>query len=258
MNILLVNDDGIYSDGIFVLWKYLSAEHNVTVVAPLFEQSAVSHSISIYKPVRITQINRSQGFEGYAVEGTPADCVKTAFSVTIPHPNYDCIISGINKGFNTATNILYSGTVSAAAEGYFVDIPAIAISTETNASCLDDIAQFLLSYIDYWRTSDFFNRKIIMNINYPDVLKDEIQGIRFTRQGTSFYKTILDERIDTMGRKYYWFSGEFMQDMDPESDDGALAQHYISVSPLKFDLTDYTMLATLKEHEGKIWEKLTY
>lgn len=258
MNILLVNDDGIYSNGLFVLWKYLSAEHNVTVVAPLFEQSAVSHSISIYKPVRISLINRSQGFEGYAVEGTPADCVKTAFSPTIPHPEYDCIVSGINKGYNTATNILYSGTVSAAAEGYFVNIPAIAVSTETNASCLDDIALFIKGYINYWKESDFFHKKLIMNINYPNRSKDEIQGLRFTRQGTSYYKTSLDERTDTMGRKYYWFSGEFMQDTDIESDDGAISEGYISVSPLKFDLTDYSMLATLKEHEGKIWQRLTF
>ncbi len=258
MNILLVNDDGIYSDGLYVLWKNLSAEHDVTVVAPLFEQSAVSHSISIYKPVRITEIKRSAGFKGYAVEGTPADCVKTAFSQTIPHNEYDCVISGINKGYNTATNILYSGTVSAAAEGYFENVPSLAVSTSVNSPHIDDIGLFIKRFIPFWRESDHFEKKIILNINYPDRKKEAVQGIRFTRQGTSYYVTSMDERTDTMGRKYYWFAGDFVMDTDPLSDDGAIAAGYISVSPLKFDLTDYSMLATLKKHEEKLWEKLMF
>ena len=258
MRILLVNDDGIYSDGIYALYDALKEEHEVVVVAPLFEQSAVSHSITLFKPLRIEKIKRKGEFFGWGVKGTPADCVKVAFSFISPDKKFDCIISGVNKGYNTATNILYSGTVSAASEGYLANIPSLAISTGFHSNYLSDIANFLRSFVLEWEKSDCFKEKLILNINYPDIDKKDIKGIRFTQQGNSFYKTVLEKRIDPMGEEYYWFLGEFIPDKRQISDDGALFENYISISPLKFDLTDYNALKNMKKNEELLWKKLKF
>ena len=162
MNLLLANDDGIFSEGIFVLWEKLKTEHNVKIVAPLNEQSAVSHSITLFQPFRFVKIKRKNGFLGWAVEGTPADSVKVALSYLEKDTTFDCIISGINKGYNTSNNILYSGTVSAAAEGYLAGIPSIAVSTSFEGEFLEDIGDFIVEFLEKWKKLKELKKKLKM------------------------------------------------------------------------------------------------
>ena len=126
-NILVTNDDGIYSPGIFALWSAVKELGTVTVVAPDTEKSAVGHAITISDPIRIQKCNRHDGFEGYSVDGTPADCVKIAVNALCDRTP-DIVVSGINSGANVGNNIIYSGTVSAATEGTICNIPSIAFS----------------------------------------------------------------------------------------------------------------------------------
>jgi len=258
MNLLLANDDGIFSEGIFVLWEKLKTEHNVKIVAPLNEQSAVSHSITLFQPFRFVKIKRKNGFLGWAVEGTPADSVKVALSYLEKDTTFDCIISGINKGYNTSNNILYSGTVSAAAEGYLAGIPSIAVSTSFEGEFLEDIGDFIVEFLEKWKKLNFDKSKYLLNINYPNIEKSKIEGVKFTQQGKSFYDTELDERKDPMGKSYYWYKGDFSMDKNPNSDDRALYENYISITPLKFDLTDYNTLSKIKGHKEGIWKKFKY
>ena len=258
MKILIVNDDGIYSDGIYYLWKKLNEEHDIEIVAPLHEQSAASHSITLFHPFRFTKIKRKEGFAGWAVEGTPADSVKVALSYLFENVKFDCLISGINKGYNTSNSILYSGTVSAATEGYLANIPSLAISTSFEGDYLDQISAFVKNFISVWVDSDFFSSKFLLNINYPNETKENVKGIKFTSQGKSFYKTKLEKRKDPMGKNYYWYQGDFKIDKNKNSDDRAIYEKYISISPLKFDLTDYDSLYKMKKEKGEIWKKLKY
>ena len=256
MKILLVNDDGIYSDGIHALWKELSEDNDVTVVAPLEEQSATGHAITLFHPLRIETVRRREGFSGWGVTGTPADCVKIALSHINDGPPFDALISGINRGFNTSNNILYSGTVSAAAEGYMARIPSLAVSTAFHYNRSPEIARFISLFLPFWSESPFFKEKLVLNINYPDLPLEKISGIRFTRQGSSFTHTHLVERTDPMGEKYYWFSGKMVPDDEGTSDDGALMNGAVSITPLKFDLTDYHALDKMRALEEPLWKKL--
>ncbi|TYB32131.1 MAG: 5'/3'-nucleotidase SurE [Candidatus Mcinerneyibacterium aminivorans] len=258
MKMLIVNDDGIYSDGIFYLWKKLKNIHDIEIVAPLHEQSAASHSITLFQPFRFTKVKRKNEFSGWAVEGTPADSVKIALSYLFKDIKFDCIISGINKGFNTSNNILYSGTVSAATEGYLAGIPSIAISTSFEGDYLDEIAEFVKKFLEGWKESDFFESSVLLNINYPNEKKENIKGIKITNQGKSFYKTRLEKRKDPMGKNYYWYSGDLKIDENSNSDDRAIYEKYISITPLKFDLTDYDSLTKMKREKDDLWKKLKY
>jgi 5'-nucleotidase len=256
MKILLVNDDGIYSDGIHALWKTLSEQNEVTVVAPLEEQSATGHAITLFHPLRIEQVSRRGGFTGWGVTGTPADCVKIALSHINEGPPFEALISGINRGFNTSNNILYSGTVSAAAEGYMAGIPSLAVSTAFHYNRSPEIARFISLFLPVWAESPFFKERLVLNVNYPDLPLDRINGVRFTRQGSSFTHTRLVERTDPMGEKYYWFSGHMVPDEEGACDDGALMKGYVSITPLKFDLTDYKALDKMRALEEPLWKKL--
>jgi len=256
MKILLVNDDGIYSDGIHALWKALSREHDVVVVAPLEEQSATGHAITLFHPLRIEEVQRREGFSGWGVTGTPADCVKTALTHIKKEYSFDCLISGINRGFNTSNNILYSGTVSAAAEGYMAEIPSMAVSTAFHSKRFTEIAGFISDFLPFWQESPFFKEKLVLNVNIPDLPMEKTGGIRFTHQGSSMTQTELVERTDPMGEKYYWFSGRLIPDEDLRSDDGALMKGMISMTPLKFDLTDYQALDKMRTMEDALWKKL--
>ncbi len=245
MKILITNDDGIFSRGIFCLWKALCDMHDVTVVAPYSEQSAVSHSITLYDPIRITPVIRKDGFTGRAVTGTPADCVKAALA----HDTFDCVISGINQGHNTSSNIFYSGTVSGASEARMSGIPSMAVSAGVNRTELDSVGAYVARFLDKWAGSEWFRPGVVMNMNYPDEPAEDPPAMRFTRQGFSYYKTSLLERKDPRGNDYYWFTGELDEDMDELSDDGCLKLGLVSVTPLEFDLTDNKTLNEIRKSE---------
>ncbi|HKI78704.1 MAG TPA: 5'/3'-nucleotidase SurE [Ignavibacteriaceae bacterium] len=246
MRILVCNDDGIGSPGIQILAKSLSEIAEVIVVAPLHEQSAVGHAITMHYPLRVVKHYNNGNFFGFAVDGTPADCVKIGIRNLMQEPP-DLVVSGINHGSNTAINIIYSGTVSAAREAAIMDIPSIAISV-TNHSVTDfrfaaKIARLLAKEI----AGKDIPLGTLLNVNVPDVPESEIAGILLTKQGKSKWDDIYEKRQDPYGKDYYWLTGNLLEmDKDIESDQAAIKKNYVSVTPIHFDLTDYETYKRVK------------
>ena len=240
--ILVTNDDGITAPGLHALYLAMADLGEVTIVAPDAEQSAVGHAITTMTPLRIKEVNLEGGISGYAVNGTPADCVRLAI-LTICKTPPDLVVSGINLGPNTATNVIYSGTVSAATEARILRIPSIAVS--------------LATFVDpIWKTPATFARevaaevlarglpdRVLLNVNVPNLPLDKVKGLRVTRQGSSGYNEKYEMRADPRAEPYYWQAGTYqMTDVDEETDALAVDQGYVSVTPVSFDLTAHEFL----------------
>ncbi len=246
LSILITNDDGIFAPGILALKQAMDKLGRVTVVAPLSEKSAVGHAITLSDPLRVETVERDGDFFGYAVNGTPADCVKLAVSA-LCEKKPDLVVSGINLGPNTATNILYSGTVSAAAEGVMLGIPSMAVSVASfSKTNFEPAARFALSL-----ANKIFQKGLpdgtLLNVNVPAVPQEEIRGVRMTRQGKGGYTTAFDKRNDLHNRTYYWQGGKHNQiDSGLDVDDSALMENYISVTPVRYDLTNHAFLKDLQ------------
>ncbi|MDP4175119.1 MAG: 5'/3'-nucleotidase SurE [Bacteroidota bacterium] len=257
MRILVSNDDGIDSPGIQALVKALSEIAEVTVVAPHAEQSAAGHSITMQVPLRISKYYKDGEFFGYAINGTPADCVKIGIR-NIMKSLPDIVVSGINHGSNTAINIIYSGTVSAAREAAIMDVPSIAISiTNTAAKNFDfagKVAQKICKLVV--KKEEDLPKGTLLNVNIPDVPIEEIKGFLLTKQGKSKWDDLYEERKDPQGRNYYWLKGDLVEvDRELDTDQAAVRNKYVSVTPIHFDLTDYVTYEKMKN--WKI-EKLLY
>lgn len=250
MNILVTNDDGIDSPGIYALVMELRSIATVYVVAPDRQQSAVGHALTVSSPLRATPFNREGELFGYAVNGTPADCVKLGIS-TLLDIQPDLLVSGINHGANTSINILYSGTVSAATEGMMMGIPSMAVSLDTFSYQVDcrPAAQYATRIAR--RIKEFaLPAGTLLNVNVPAVPAEEIKGIRVTTQGTGMWHDTYERRRDPMGREYFWLSGTYHpSDTDPATDDAALRSNYVAVTPIRFQLTDYSTIAELHRLE---------
>ena len=247
MNILVTNDDGIFSSGIFSLWEVAKEFGDVTVVAPNSEKSAVGHGITISKPIYIKKITRKNLFNGYAVSGTPADCVKIAIKNIMSSPP-ELILSGINIGSNLGNNIIYSGTVSAAIEGSFLGIPSFAISLDTfdpiNFITSKSIIRRIINKIELSKIP----LGSILNINIPNCNIDEVKGIKITKQGNQYFKDSFEECFNPKGVPYYWMKGEMIdKDRSLELDGYAVKNNYISITPLSFKMTDYYFFDELKK-----------
>jgi 5'-nucleotidase len=246
LKILVTNDDGIDSAGIAALKKSLSEIAEVTVVAPRQEQSAVGHGITMQIPLRVQEYYIDGTFFGYAVDGTPADCVKMGMR-NIMKEDPDLVVSGINHGSNTAINIIYSGTVSGAREAAIMDVPSIAISV-TNHRVKDfsyaaEIAKMLALKVNEHGLA----LGTLLNVNVPDVPEKEIAGILVTKQGKSKWDDIYEKRVDPYGRDYYWLTGSMMEvDKELEFDQVAIKNKFVAVTPIHFDLTDYETYDKLK------------
>jgi 5'-nucleotidase len=246
LKILVTNDDGIDSAGIAALQKALSEIGEVTVVAPRQEQSAVGHGITMQIPLRVTEYYKDGIFFGYAVDGTPADCIKMGMR-NIMKENPDLVVSGINHGSNTAINIIYSGTVSGAREAAIMDVPSIAISV-TNHRVKDfayagEIAKMLAVKIK----EHGLPKGTLLNVNVPDIPREEIAGILVTQQGKSKWDDVYEKRTDPYGRDYYWLTGRMMEvDTDIKFDQVAIKKKFVTVTPIHFDLTDYETYENMK------------
>ena len=249
--ILITNDDGIYSAGILQLKNALQKIGTVTVVAPLVEKSAVGHAITLSDPLRVMEVERDGNFFGFAVNGTPADCVKLGCRCILEHKP-DLVVSGINLGPNTATNIIYSGTVSAAAEGAIMGIPSFAVSI---ASFTKKEFSFAAKFSQ--RLAELLLKKglpqgTLLNVNVPAVPENQIQGTVITKQGKGRYEEAFDKRIDPNNRVYYWLTGKRMVlDNGDDIDDIVLMQNKVSITPIHYDLTDYSFIEELKTWEIK-------
>lgn len=246
MKILLTNDDGIYTKGIEVLHEHLYKDHEVLVVAPETEQSAVGHAITLTDPLRVMPIDRNGAFFGYAVKGTPADCVKLAINELMEHPP-DLVVSGINLGANVGINVIYSGTVSAATEGTILGVPAIAVSINTFGNTDFKPAARFVSLLARKVYKFGLPPHTSLNVNVPAVPEEEIRGVRVTRQGITRFVEKFDRRVDPRAKVYYWQCGSTPpHEEDGDTDASALADNYIAITPIHHDLTNYDFLESLR------------
>lgn len=249
MHILVSNDDGINSEGIYALVRELKKIADVTVVAPEKQMSAVGHAITVQYPLRVNPFYKNGEFFGYAVDGTPADAVKLAVKAILKDKKIDLLISGINHGTNTSINIIYSGTVSAATEGTILGIPSIAISLATYAPNPDfTFASKLAVKLAEFVFKNGLPKGTLLNVNVPAVPREEIKGILVTRQGNAFWDDWFEVRKDPNGRDYYWLTGKFInyEPDDINADHTAVQNNYVSITPIQFDLTNHKMIQELK------------
>jgi 5'-nucleotidase len=255
MRILLTNDDGIYAPGLRALLPELRKLGEVIVVAPATEQSAVGHSVTLTTPLVVQEVlGEDRQSIGWAVEGRPADCVKLALRELLPEPP-DVIVSGLNAGSNAGINVLYSGTVAAAIEGAFFRCTSIACSQEYTK----------LKPIDFGRGAELARRVIeqilahqpetgrLFNINIPSPERGPLRGIRTVPQNLAPYVETYDRRIDPRGRMYFWSNPDFRcPDPHPDSDVTGLADGWITVTPLQFNLTHAVQLEQMNRWQWRL------
>jgi len=249
LKILVSNDDGISSVGINHLVTELRKIGTVTVVAPATEQSAAGHSITMKNPLRVKEYFVNNKLFGYAVDGTPADCIKMGIKNLLKEKP-DIVISGINNGSNAAINVIYSGTVSAAREAAIMDVPSIAVSVNSHTPTHYEYAAKLAAKLAKMVCENKLRRGTLLNVNVPDLPEEEIAGILLTKQGETKWDDFYEERIDPYGVKYYWLTGKMdFQDTDSDRDVIAMQNGFVSVTPVHFDLTDYEMFKTMQNWE---------
>ncbi len=251
LSILVTNDDGIYAPGIYHLKEAMEGLGDITVVAPISEKSAVGHAITVSDPLRVVEAERNGGFFGYGVNGTPADCVKLGVRCLLSEPP-DLVVSGINLGSNTATNVIYSGTVSAAAEGTIMGIPSMAVSLTSFTKLEFGYAKKVARQIALQILERGLPEGTLININVPALHEDEIKDVVVTRQGKGRYEEMFDKRIDPNNRTYYWLAGKRMLlDTDEDVDDVAVMQDKVSITPIHYDLTNFAFLEELSKWKIK-------
>jgi 5'-nucleotidase len=252
--ILVTNDDGITAPGIRSLVNAVKDLGDVVVVAPDKPQSGMGHAITIGVPLRLTKVdNIFGGIEAWQTNGTPVDCVKLAVD-KILHRKPDICLSGINHGPNHSINVIYSGTMSAAMEASIESIPSIGFSLLDHSIEADFAAsEFYVNKIVKSLLNTKMDRHFLLNVNIPMVPLDLINGIKVCKQAYAKYDEDFDERLDPSGKKYYWLTGVFKNfDKGEDTDVWALEHNYISVVPVQFDLTNYT----LKKELEKTWDIL--
>ena len=243
--ILITNDDGITSPGLHALYLAMAELGEVTIVAPDAEQSAVGHAITTLTPLRIKKVALEGGTSGHAVNGTPADAVRLAILAICSEPP-DLVVSGINLGPNTANNIIYSGTVSAATEARILGVPSMAVSLATFKDPIWETPAYFARQVAAEVLAGGLPDKVLLNVNVPNLAMDEVKGIRVTRQGDSGYQERYEMRSDPRAIPYYWTAGIYrMSDVDENTDAFAVKQGYVSVTPVWFDLTAHDYLAAL-------------
>jgi 5'-nucleotidase len=247
MRFLLTNDDGIYAKGLSALYHELSKDADCLIVAPEIEQSAVGHAITIFRPLMVRQARKDGHFLGYAVAGTPADCVKIGIRELSDQP-VDLVISGINRGANVGINVIYSGTVSAATEGAIMGVPSMAVSLDSYDSNADfSVAAKFARKMAAFILKDPPGENIPLNVNIPALPENEIKGVVVAKQGRARLIESYERRADPRENIYYWLTGEtqISEHEDPSSDACALRQGWITVTPVYYDLTRHDVLADL-------------
>ncbi|TZE80816.1 5'/3'-nucleotidase SurE [Calorimonas adulescens] len=248
--VLLTNDDGIYSPGIHNLAYVLSKIYEVLVVAPDKERSAVSHAITMHKPLRVSELqyySNEKLYKSFCVNGTPADCVKLSMEVLLKSKP-DFVISGINRGANLGTDIIYSGTVSAAIEAHFYGVPAIAVSIAEHENVRYDFTSYFICDLISSLLGNYDDlSNLLININIPgDGNIKKVKGIKVTTLGTVKYENSFEERVDPHHRKYYWLSGKKIDtNNQPGTDVNAIDNGFISLTPLRISLNDYKGIDSL-------------
>lgn len=247
MRILISNDDGISAVGINALIDLLSEEHDLYVAAPMLQKSASSHALTMQHPISVMEMSDPRTARSWAVGGNPADCTKLALEELLGFKP-DWVISGINHGPNLGTDLLYSGTVAAAAEGTLFGIPAIALSSLD--SSLEEVGETMKAVKEAldWLFANPVGGNTLLNINIPNRPFAEMRGMKITRIGVARYDKPFSKRIDPRGNTYYWLAGDLV--LDSEQDDAdviAAREGYISISPVRFVFDDSDAQQTLRQ-----------
>ncbi len=256
LKILLTNDDGIYAKGLYCLYRELKEDYDISIVAPYSEMSAVGHAITLNSPLRVQEIYRDGNFYGYAVTGTPADCVKIAVQELLKDDLPDIVLSGINLGSNVGIDVLYSGTVSAATEGAYFGIRSAAMSLATRQDPDFSFASRFSRQVIEFLLKNHFDRGISLNINIPAIPEERIKGVVFTRQAITQYREYFEKRVDPRGNTYYWLAGEIIAEENgrPDTDILALKNGMITITPISCDLTSNKELERLRNSQPFQWK----
>ncbi|MBN1545471.1 MAG: 5'/3'-nucleotidase SurE [Syntrophaceae bacterium] len=245
---LLTNDDGIYAKGLTTLHKELSKDAECLVVAPEVEQSAVGHAITLFRPIMVRRARKNGTEIGYAVKGTPADCVKLGIRELSDGP-IDLVVSGINLGANVGINLIYSGTVSAATEGIIMGVPSMAISLDTRKDGdFEFSARFARKLARLLVEKQLF-AGMAVNVNVPALPESEIKGVVVTKQGRSRFMENFDKRVDPRDNIYYWLAGDTRISNHEEEDSDAclLSRGMITITPIYHDLTCHHTIDEIRE-----------
>ncbi len=242
MQILLTNDDGIYAPGLAAMERELQKLGDVCVVAPATEQSGVGHSITFLSPLIAKEIFEGDRQRGWAVEGSPADCVKIGVFEFCPR-RPDLVVSGINGGLNAGINVLYSGTVAAAIEGAFFGITSVAVSLEYDEHAKFDQAAHMARGIVEQILAQAGSRQRLYNLNFPTAAMSSPKGIKVVPMGIARYGEHFIKRQDPKGRNYFWATGDPPPNAEAHDTDlSVLAQGFASLTPLHYDLTHHGLM----------------
>ena len=247
--ILVSNDDGINSEGLHMLAAALEElACEVFIVAPDRDQSAASHSLSLHRPLRAERINSNT----YAIDGTPTDCINLAVNGLLKDKKPNLVVSGINMAANMGDDITYSGTVSAAIEATLLKIPSIAVSIDGRINFKFETATHYSKILARYVLDNGLPEDTLLNLNVPNLELGQVRGIKVTKQGKRLYEDPVVEKIDPRGKEYYWIGGNELGFVDiKDSDIMAINDGFVSVTPIKLDLTDHNYLEKLNsDFEG--------
>ncbi|MBE6194700.1 MAG: 5'/3'-nucleotidase SurE [Rikenellaceae bacterium] len=249
--IFLTNDDSYRSKGFATAIEIARQFGKVIAVAPDSPQSGMSQAITIYNPLYLRKVREEEGVTVYSLNGTPVDCVKIAFDHLLRDEKIDLAISGINHGSNAAISVLYSGTMGAAIESSFYNIPSVGLSLTDHDLDADfeGAVKYGTQIIEAVLADKELPRTLCLNVNIPNIPCEEIKGIRVSRQTRGYWREEFYQRTDPHGRDYFWLTGAFAnaEPQAEDTDEWALSNGYVSVVPIQVDLTAYDQLAQLKK-----------
>lgn len=250
MAILVTNDDGVHSPGLIALFRAMRELGEAYIVAPDRERSAVGHSLTLHRPLKVDELREHV----YAVNGTPTDCVVLGVSKVLPK-RVRMVVSGINLGSNLGDDITYSGTVSAAIEGTIMNIPSLSVSMPGDKTFHFETAAFYAASIAKYIMEKALPYDTFLNVNVPNLPRNQVKGIKLTRQGRRIYDNSIKDLLSPRGEKHYWIGGgEPFWEHGEDTDMNAIEGGYVSVTPVHLDFTNYKALDYLRR-QGPLFEK---
>ncbi len=254
MHILVTNDDGVWAPGLLALAKEMRKLGRVTILGPDRNWSVSGHVKTLDRPLRVRETTLDDGSKAFASDGAPSDCVALALLGLIDPT--DLVVSGINPTANISHDVTYSGTVTAAMEAVISNVKGIAVSLNSPEAARDSLdystAAVVARRVAERVISEGLAEGVVLNVNVPYLKESELKGYMITRQGLRVYRDVLDRRLDPRGRPYYWIGGEAPTGISEEGTDvGALAEGYVSITPLQLDLTNYKAMDVLKKWDWR-------
>lgn len=248
--IFVTNDDGVGAKGLRHSIAIARRLGDVIAVAPESGQSGMSHAISMANPLHLRKVREEEGLAIYACDGTPVDCVKMAFDYLLKDRLPDLAISGINHGSNSSIAVIYSGTMGAAIEASFYNIPSIGLSLTDHTHDADfEAAEHFGEMVIRGLLESEVRPPVCLNVNIPTLPKEQIKGVKVCRQSSAYFRENFHPRLDPSGREYFWLTGDMinLEQGAPDTDEWALDHGYVSVVPVQVDLTNHRQVDTLRK-----------